>query len=97
MSESAVSAKTRLGLVWRETGAVRNARSEPRLSGVHPEEAEVGKRRRSLPFEMTDGCYRWEVISTQQALTVILNAVPVAFSTDRQSAAGSVPVAFIAG
>ena len=26
MSESAVSAKPRLGLVWRETGAVRNAR-----------------------------------------------------------------------
>ena len=26
MSESAVSAKTQLSLVWRETGAVRNAR-----------------------------------------------------------------------
>jgi len=26
VSESAVSAKARLGLVWRETGAVRNAR-----------------------------------------------------------------------
>ena len=34
------------------------------------------KRRRSLPLEMTDGCYGWEV-STQQALTVILNAVLV--------------------
>ncbi|HWO40026.1 MAG TPA: hypothetical protein VNO32_65510 [Candidatus Acidoferrum sp.] len=26
VSESAVSAKVRLGLVWRETGAIRNAR-----------------------------------------------------------------------
>ena len=42
------------------------------------------KRWRSLPFEMTDGCYGWEV-STQQALTVILNAAPVAFATDLQS------------
>jgi len=30
-------------MVWREAGAVRNAPSEPRLSGVHPEEGEVGK------------------------------------------------------
>jgi hypothetical protein len=34
---------------------------------------------------MTDGRYGWDVISTQQALAVILNAVPGAFSTDRQS------------
>ena len=32
MSESAVSAKVRLGLVWRETGAVRNARPNRSLA-----------------------------------------------------------------
>jgi hypothetical protein len=90
VSESAVSDKPLL--IY---GLARNRRSpkrpsEPRPSGVRPEEAEVGKRRRSLPFEMTDGCYGWEVISTQQALTVILNAVPVAFSTDRHPCKSSV-------
>jgi hypothetical protein len=37
-------------------GLARNRRSpkrpsEPRPSGVHPEEGEVGRRRRSLPLE----------------------------------------------
>jgi len=39
-----------LGLVWRETGAVRNARPSRGPSGVHPEEGAVGKDGRSLPF-----------------------------------------------
>ena len=74
-----------MGLVWRETGAVRNARPSRGQAASTRRRRKCGKRRRSLPFELTDGCYGWEV-STQQALTVILNGVPVAFSTDRQSA-----------
>jgi hypothetical protein len=51
VSESAVSAKPLLLY-----GLARNRRSpkrpsEPRLSGVHAEEAEVEERRRSLPFQ----------------------------------------------
>ena len=34
-----------MGLVWRETGAVRKRPREPRPSGVHPEEGEVGQNR----------------------------------------------------
>src|ERR1700686_2132201 len=36
--------QTRLGLVWRETGAVRNA-VRAAASGVHPKEGAVVKRR----------------------------------------------------
>ena len=55
MSESAVRDKPLL--VY---GLARNRRSpkrlsEPRLSGVQPMEAEVGKRRRSLPLKSA-GC-----------------------------------------
>ena len=35
--------QTLLLYVWRETGAARNAPSEPRPSGVHPEEAQWNK------------------------------------------------------
>jgi hypothetical protein len=35
--------QTQLGLVWRETGAVRNARPSRGQSGVHQEEAQWGK------------------------------------------------------
>ena len=45
MSESAVSAKTRLVLVWRESGAVRNARPSRGQAAVRPEEGEVDERR----------------------------------------------------
>ena len=38
-----------MGLVWRETGAVRNAPSEQRLSGVYLEEDAVDKTLRSFP------------------------------------------------
>ena len=50
MSESAASAKVLLVYVWRETGAVRNARPSPRPSGRPPGRGEVGKRREA---------YRW--------------------------------------
>jgi len=84
--------QTGLGFVWHETGALRNARPSRGQAASTRSRRKCRKRRRSLPFELTDGCYRWEV-STQEALTVILNAVPVAFSTDRQSADGPIPVA----
>ena len=45
MSESAASAKRLLVYVWRETGAVRNARPSRGQAGVHPEEGAVGRRR----------------------------------------------------
>jgi len=38
------SCQTWMGLVWRATGAVRNARPSRVPSGVHPEEAEWGKQ-----------------------------------------------------
>jgi hypothetical protein len=56
VSESAVSAKRGLGLVWRETGAVRNARPSRGQAAAHPEKGRVEKRRRSLPFE-NDGWF----------------------------------------
>jgi hypothetical protein len=43
VSESAVSAKTGLGLVWRETGAGRNARPSRGQAAGRPEEDGVGK------------------------------------------------------
>src|SRR5260370_18773049 len=71
-------------MVWGKAGSVRNPLPSRGQAASARRRRKWGKRRRSLPFEMTDGCYGWEV-STQQAPTVILNAVPVAFSTDRQS------------
>jgi hypothetical protein len=47
VSESAVSAKTGLGLVWRETGAVRNARPSRGQAAAHPEEGRSGRKTRS--------------------------------------------------
>jgi hypothetical protein len=44
VSESAVSAKRGWGLVWRETGAVRNARPSRGQAAAHPEESEVGRK-----------------------------------------------------
>ena len=88
--------QTGLGFVWHETGALRNARPSRGQAASTRSRRKCRKRQRSLPFELTDGCYRWEV-STQEALTVILNAVPVAFSTDRQSAGGCLPVVCAAG
>ena len=85
MSESAVSAKRALGLWF----GAKPAQSEPPVRAAAkrrpPERGRSGKRWRSLPLELTDCCYGWEV-STQQALTAILNVVHVAFSTDRRSA-----------
>jgi hypothetical protein len=43
VSESAVSAKRGLGLVWRETGAVPKRPSEPRPSGGPPGRGDVEK------------------------------------------------------
>jgi len=37
--------QTGLVYVWRETGAVRNARPSRGQAAVHPEEGEVGRRR----------------------------------------------------
>ena len=47
-------------------------------------------------FKMTDRCWGLEV-STQVALAEIRNAVCGAFSTDRQSAGGCLPVVCAAG
>ena len=38
-------------MVWRETGAVRNARPSRGQAAAHPEEDVVKQRRRSPPFE----------------------------------------------
>ena len=48
MSESAASAKRSLVYVWRETGAVRNARPSRGQAAVHPEEGAVERKLRSL-------------------------------------------------
>ena len=45
MSESAASAKRLWFMVWRETGAVRNARPSRGQAAVHPEEGGVERRR----------------------------------------------------
>ncbi len=88
MSESAVSDKPLLFY-----GLARNRRSpkrpsEPRPSGVHPEEGAVGKRRRSLPLE-NNGFLLGLEVSTQQAHTGIRNPAAVALTTHRQSAGRS--------
>ena len=49
--ESAVSCQTALDLWFGTKPAQSETPSEPRPSGVHPEEGEVGERRRSLPLE----------------------------------------------
>jgi hypothetical protein len=60
VSESAVSAKRGLGLVWRETGAVRNARPSRGQAASTRKRAKWGKRWRSLPFEVARGLdYGW--------------------------------------
>ena len=51
MSESAVSAKRGLGLVWRETGAVRSARPSRGQAAPIWKRAQWRKRGRSLPIE----------------------------------------------
>ncbi len=66
MSESAVRDKPLL--VY---GLARNRRSpkrpsEPRPSGAHPEEAEVGRRWRSLPFEIARGLSRYGLVGEEQ-------------------------------
>ena len=47
--------QTRLVYVWRETGAVRNARPSRGQAASTRKEAAVVKRWRSLPLE-NDGC-----------------------------------------
>jgi hypothetical protein len=42
--------QTGLGLVWRETGAVRNARPSRGQAAAHPEEGEVGRTNAESPF-----------------------------------------------
>ena len=44
MRESAVRAKRELGLVWRATGAVRNARLSRGPGGIHPEGGRRGRK-----------------------------------------------------
>ncbi len=44
--------QTRLGLVWRETGAVRNARPSRGQAAAHPEEGEVEKDGAALLLEL---------------------------------------------
>ena len=47
MSESAVSTKRGWVLVWRETGAVRNARPSRGQAASTPHEGEVGQNRKA--------------------------------------------------
>jgi len=51
VSGSAVSAKVRLGFVWREAGAVRNARPNRGQAAPTWKRPKWGERRRSLPFQ----------------------------------------------
>ena len=53
MSESAVSAKVRLGSVWRETGAVRNARPSRGQAAYSRKGTKWNQRRHSLPSRAT--------------------------------------------
>jgi len=54
--------QTRLGLVWRETGAVRNARPSRGQAAAHPEEGAVERRQRSDPYEFQ--CHEVSVFAT---------------------------------
>ena len=84
MSESAVSDK--LLLLY---GLARNRRSpkrpsEPRPSGAHPEEGEVGKDGAAYPSRMRDSCEVLEV-SIQEALTGIRNRASLWLNVNRSS------------
>jgi len=47
--------QTRLGFVWRETGAVRNARPSRGQAASHPEEGEVGKDGPAFRLRLVEG------------------------------------------
>ena len=77
MSESAVRDKPPLlyGLARDRRSPKRP--SEPRPSGVHPEEDVVEKRQRSFPLE-NDGWLLGMEVSTQEARTRISSGTPIA-------------------
>jgi hypothetical protein len=63
--------QTRLVYVWRETGAVRNARPSRGQAATHPEEGGVGKdgvafRLRTLEVYAVDGLACWRRRNSRQ-------------------------------
>ena len=56
MSDSAVSAKRGWGLVWRETGAVRNARASRGQAAYARKRRSGEKDSVAFRLRMTDGC-----------------------------------------
>jgi len=56
--------QTELGLVWRETGVVRNARPSRGQAAAHSEEDVVEKRQRSFPLENDGWLLGMEVSTT---------------------------------
>ena len=77
VSESAVSGKVLLGVSLARNRLSPKRPSEPRPSGVHPEEDVVEKRQRSFPLE-NDGWLLGMEVSTPEARTRISSGTPIA-------------------